>query len=463
VLRALSSLLVAVLALTSCARAPADRPRNAVVILLDTVRADHVSSYGYERKTTPAIDAFAGQGIVFETTVSSAPWTKPSICSLLDARQPGHAVGKDGNLTRSLVEAFRAAGIRTAAFTEGGFFSRFFAMDRGFAHFAEEEGPIQLARPGQPLQPNREPAGGIERTFAQARAWIGENGDEPFFAVIHTYEPHTPYTHDELARGLSPGGLRAPFTLDVVRRLQSGERVLTAAETEYVAALYDSDLANADRYVGEFLKFLDERGLARDTLVVVTSDHGEELGEHDPAYIGDHGHSLFDTLLRVPLILRDPTLAAAPARIATQVRLVDVLPTIADRMGVPIEVPVHGASLLPLIEGRETLDRPALIGWNSKGPPLLGLREGGYKYVARIPGAPGAGAQKRQPACQLYDLKADPAERENLCATHAKLVAALQATLNEHSAGLDLRQDLPGAEKVDERLVERLRSLGYVE
>ena len=460
---ALSRCIAAMLLIAGCSQRPqSDRPRNAVVILLDTVRADRLSCYGHARATTPAIDAFAAQGVVFEQVVSSSPWTKPSICAVLDARQPSHAIDEDGRLVRSLVESFRKAGIRTAAFTEGGFFSRYFDMDRGFEHFVEEEGEVQLIEPGETR--NEHPTGGIANTFALARAWLAEHKAQPFFAVIHTYEPHMPYTNGDFARALPRGRLPATFTFDLHPRVRSGELELTADEMEYVRALYDGDLLNTDRHVGAFLAFLEEQGLARDTVVVLTSDHGEELGDHDPDLIGDHGHSLHDSLVLVPLILRDPTATSAPKRIASQVRAIDILPTIAERMHVAIDVPIHGASLVPLIEGRQAQDRPALMGWNGKGPASVGMRDGSFKYIVHVPG----GAQNRilrhpSAPCQLYDLKRDPGEKNNLCASRPKLVEALQVTLKQRTSGLDLRQELPDAEAIDERLSERLRSLGYVD
>jgi arylsulfatase A-like enzyme len=459
----LARCLAVVLLLASCnQRSPGDRPRNAIVILLDTVRADRLSCYGNARATTPAIDAFAAQSVVFETVVSSSPWTKPSICALLDARQPGHAIDEDGRLERSLVESFRKAGVRTAAFTEGGFFSRYFDMNRGFDHFVEEEGAVQLLEPGEVR--NENPRGGIENTFALARAWLAEHKQQPFFVVIHTYEPHMPYLDREFARALSSGRLPATFTLDLLPRVRSGELELTADETEYVKALYDGDLRSTDRHVGAFLAFLGEQGLARNTLVVLTSDHGEELGDHDPDLIGDHGHSLHDALVLVPLIVRDPTATSAPRRIASQVRVIDILPTIAERMRVDVDVPIHGASLVPLIEGRREQNRPALMGWNGKGPASIGIREDGFKYIVHVPGGQRNKVLRHpSPPCQLYDLENDPGERHNLCASRPKLVAALQTTLRQRSAGLEVRQELPDGEAIDERLSDRLRSLGYVD
>jgi arylsulfatase A-like enzyme len=150
----------------SCSRE--HRPRGTVIIMLDTVRPDHLSCYGYERETSPVLARLAGRGVLFETVVSFAPWTLPSVASFLAGTRPGPGVFVQGRLQQSLAESFRDAGFATAAFTEGGFVSRFFGFDLGFADYHEEEGAVQLRGQGQPRNSN--PSGGIANTFRRAKA-----------------------------------------------------------------------------------------------------------------------------------------------------------------------------------------------------------------------------------------------------------------------------------------------------
>ncbi len=431
-----------------------------MLVLLDTVRADHVSAYGYARSTTPALDGLARSGVRFTQTVSQAPWTLPSVAALLAGRPPGHAL--DERLTSSIVERLRAAGIVTAAFTEGGFVSRAFGFDRGFAEFEEEEGAVRLVRSGEQVA-TADPQGGIAHTFGQAEAWLQRHRTDRFFLLVHTYEPHTPYTHHDFSAGLRAGTVGTAFSLDTITRLRSGALSLSADEIEYTKALYDGDILNADRHVAALLATLRAAGLAERTLVVVTSDHGEELADHYPANTGSHGHSLRDPLVMVPLIVADPTRRYPRREVTAQVRLIDVMPTIADLLGVPVEPPVEGRSLVPLMEGVETGDRVALIGNTRRGPPRAGVRAMGFKYVVTT--GPDATTPPLHPPPaerQLYDLTADAAERRNLAAERPALAAALHRLLDGVPGGRPASED-PVIADGDAALRDRLRSLGYID
>jgi arylsulfatase A-like enzyme len=249
----------------------------------------------------------------------------------------------------------------------------------------------------------------------------------------------------------------------MITRLRSGEITLDADEIAYTKALYDGDILNADRHVGALLASLRAAGLADRTLVVVTSDHGEELADHYPANTGTHGHSLRDPLVMVPLIVADPRRRYPLQEVSTQVRLIDVLPTVADLLGVPVEPPVEGRSLVPLMEGVETDDRVAVMGNTRRGPPRVGVRAMGFKYVVTTgPDATTPPLSPAPPERQLYDLTADRAERHNLAAERPELAAELQRLLD----GVPERQ--PGSEDTviedgDAALRDRLRSLGYID
>jgi arylsulfatase A-like enzyme len=447
-----------------CGRAEdtaAPRPlQGAVLILLDTLRADHVSCYGYPRPTTPTLDTLARSGVRFTQVVSPAPWTLPSVAAMLAGRPPGHALGE--RLSSSIVERLRAAGLETAAFTEGGFVSRAFDFDRGFAEFEEEEGAVRLVRPGEPVEAPG-PESGIAHTFSRAEQWLRRRRSERFFVLVHTYEPHTPYTHHDFSAGLRPGAVGTAFSLDMITRLRSGEITLDAGEIEYTKALYDGDILNADRHVGALLASLRAAGLADRTLVVVTSDHGEELADHYPANTGSHGHSLLDPLVMVPLIVADPTRRYPRQEVSAQVRLIDVLPTIADLLDVPVEPPVEGRSLVPLMEGGETGDRVAVMGNTRRGPPRMGVRAMGFKYVVTTgPDATTPPLSPAPPERQLYDLTADRAERHNLATERPALAAALHRLLDGVPEGQPVSENAI-IEDGDAALRDRLRSLGYID
>lgn len=435
--------------------------QGAVLVLLDTVRADHVSCYGYPRPTTPVLDALARSGVRFTQAVSQAPWTLPSVAALLAGRLPGDALAE--RLSSSIVERLRAAGLVTAAFTEGGFVSRAFGLDRGFIDFEEAEGAVRLARPGAQVEAAAGHGGGIAHTFGRAEDWLRRHRSDRFFLLVHTYEPHTPYTNHDFSAGLRPGVVGSAFSLDTLVRLRSGEITLDAEELEYAKALYDGDIRNADRHVEALLTALRELGLADRTLVVVTSDHGEELADHYPANTGSHGHSLRDPLIMVPLIVADPTRRYPVHEVTAQVRLIDVMPTIADLLGVAVEPPVEGRTLVPLMEGVETGARVAVTGHTRRGPPRAGVRAMGFKYIVRTgPDPTTPPLSPPPPERQLYDLRNDAAERRNVAGEHPALAAALDQLL-ENVPGARPGSEGSAIPVEDPALRERLRSLGYID
>ena len=250
-----------------------------------------------------------------------------------------------------------------------------------------------------------------------------------------------------------------------MKQLQSGRVTLNDAEVVYCKALYDGDLRTADHHVGRFLDSLEGLSLRERTLVVITSDHGEELNDHYPSRTGDHGHSLRDPQLLVPLVVHDPIHRFAVREVAAQVRLLDVMPTIAELLGVPIGRPLDGRSLVPLMTGEEKHDRIALSGQTRSGPQRTSLRCMGYKYIVTL--RPETGKHPplvpAPPPVQLYDLEADPREQLNLVSEKPELVLALDQLLQERFGAVlrDTGLELP--DEVDPGLVERLRSLGYVD
>jgi arylsulfatase A-like enzyme len=448
-----AAFLALLLGLPSCAP---ERPRNAVLIVLDTLRADRLSAYGNPRATSPALDALAQRGVLFERVVSNAPWTLPAMTALLTSEYPSGRSYRDG-LQRSLVEKLREAGFATVAFTEGGFVSRRFGFEQGFELFREHDAAVRVKDPGAAIK-------GIETTFAWAKEWLDRHGRErPFFLMLHTYETHVPYRRRTWVRDLEPGRLGSTYEVDFALFVSGNQTTFDDAELAYLRALYDGGVSEADRQVGELLAKLAELGLARETLVAVTSDHGEDLGDRIPMRPGNHGHTLYDEQLLVPLILHDPTLRHSGKRIAAQVRLVDVLVTFCDRLGLPPEKDRHGRSLVPLMTGAESEDRLAFLEVPPtallRHEPRSGIRSGRFKLIE----SPGAGGR---PQLEVYDLAADPAEHSNLAAADPERARALARELEElraRLAALGPARYRPRHGAQDPAQEERLRSLGYLE
>lgn len=438
--------------LVSCA--PAGPAPGLVLVVLDTLRADRLGCLGNPRPSSPHLDALAREGVLFEGAVATSSWTLPSMAALLSGRVPTGAVF-DRRLRRSLVEQLSAAGFETAAFTEGGYVSAAFGLDRGFALFREQEGEVRLLGGGATG------GGGIERTFARAAAWLRQVGDRPFFLLVHTYEVHAPYRRRHFASGPPPPGLGPTFELSDVVRIRRGQLALGRREREYLAALYDGGVLEADRHVGALLAELRRLRLDARTTVAVTSDHGEDLGGRFPRFAGDHGHALYEEQIRVPLLLRGPDLPAG-LRIPDPVRLVDLLPTLLDLAGVEVPEGLEGRSLLPLLRGASAPPPDTLLRTTGEAgkPARVGLRTERFKLLVSDPLA-----RPRTPAVELFDLERDPGERENLAAARPALRDELRqrleaARVRERAEGPP-RYALP--EELPPELESRLRALGYLD
>jgi arylsulfatase A-like enzyme len=439
-----------------------------------------MSVYGGPRPTTPVLDQLARDGVVFEQAVSNSTWTLPAVSGLLSGRYLSAAVLKRG-LRVSLVEDLRAAGWATAAFTEGGYVSRAFGMDRGFQTFREQaHGIAPILAPPEAEAPKDEPGPAasqadlsavepgraVEETFELAGQWLEDHGrDGPFFLMVHTYEPHVPYLRHTFTSGMDRGGLQESFEVLSAAVVRTGALTLSDAAIEYIRALYDGGLAEADRHLGRLLARLDALGLADDTLIVVTSDHGEDLAERDPPWPGSHGYALYDELSLVPLVLYDPTRRYPLKRVRTQVRTIDTMRTVLDLLEVPVSGKVGGQSLLPVMLGDEIVDRPAFIRLRreSKGlrREMYGLRAGARKLVVE-PRDPDTGAGGR---VSFFDLNKDPGERDDLGLESSPRVARMRTQLRYIRAAVDSegQPDFRAKLEAADSTVDELRALGYVE
>ena len=414
--------------------------QNVVLISIDTLRFDHVGLYGAERGVTPVLDGLGARGVVFDQAVAQAPWTIPSHATMLTSLYPSVLgvgpyadPGKLSDAAVTLAEVFRERGFATAAVT-GGYVSQALGFDQGFDSFRET--------PGEPT---------MARAVNLAVQWLDQRDPaRPFFLFLHTFEVHQYRPHarfrelwvrpyDGPLRELEsvPAFVQDPANLPRVRAL-GGE------DWRYLRDLYDACLASVDYEIGRLLDGLEARGLRETTLVVVTSDHGEEFGEHGGS---GHGYTLFDENLRVPLLMSHPSLPAR--RVAQQVRLLDLAPTLAELAGPPAPALWQGTSLVPLFGGA-SLSLPAFVEHAHR--PLKAVREDGAKYVV----------DARGPRL-LFDLAGDAAERENLAGADSgrerRLCAALRAFVAAGAA--DERWRATPDPSGGEALRGTLQDLGY--
>jgi arylsulfatase A-like enzyme/tetratricopeptide (TPR) repeat protein len=388
---------------------------SVLLITIDTLRADALRCYGHPTAETPWIDRLASGGVRFERAHAQNVVTLPSHANILSGRYPlDHGVRDNAGFrfpagTETLATILKGKGYRTGAFVSAFPLDSRFGLNRGFDVYDDHLGDTEVS-PAFHMEERRGPL-----TVAAAKRWLGTAGEQPFFAWIHLYEPHAPYEPPE------PWASR--FREDP----------------------YHGEVSAADAALEPLLAPILGAGAEGRTLVVLTADHGESLGQHGET---THGTFAYEPTLRVPLILYAPRLFA-PRVAKDPVRHVDILPTILDALALPLPGDLPGRSLLDLVAGRpaaaqssyfEALSAVATRGW----APLYGVIQGGMKYIDL-------------PIPELYDLAADPEEAHNLAGSQPPTLERMRAHLAQLRAqdrGLE-----PEAETAEVR--ERLRSLGY--
>jgi arylsulfatase A-like enzyme len=448
---------------------PASRPQNAginvLLITVDALRSDHLSSYGYSRKTSPSIDELASKGVSFDVAFTYWPKTRGSFAAMftsLYASQHGLTV-RDRDLpefNETLAEVFQKAGYRTSAALDNGNLDSRLGFAQGFEAYEETWTP-----------PER---GEIERTEVITRLaeeFLAKKDDpRPFFLWLHYVNPHTPYDPPEelLSRfssdGLVPRGSVLPevvgFHGGVNRKLaRPGAR----SWGDYVDR-YDAEILLADQHIGRVLKSLNESPHAGKTIVALTSDHGESLGEHD--YFFDHGDDLFNPSLRIPLILFFPGFLPAGERVSSPVSSLDLFPTLLDLAQLPFPAGppgLQGSSMLPLVRGTKTRLKDFLFFQNDRH--LTAISNGRLKLV-HYPGAEASAG-----CLELYDMYRDPEETEDRYREAGARVGPLEAELSSFRTRTVAWQQETTAKRAparaDEALSEatrrNLEALGYIE
>jgi arylsulfatase A-like enzyme len=454
------------------ATAPPDAP-DVVLVVVDSLRADHVSSYGYSRPTTPHLDALAREGVLFENAVSQAPWTGASVASLLTGLQPSvHgldagprwvAMPASGGLpfvvqrkmhgsAETLPEVLRAHGYRTAGFVSNVYLNSVFGFGRGFDVYQDDHADYSedvLLRKRRGDETNRRVA-----------AWLATRPREPFFLLVHYNDPHWPYDPPPPHGAAWVAGYRGPLTPeDTAFVAESEGRVvdLDRKDLEYLVGLYDGEVAFADANVGALFAQLRGAGLQRSVLAVVTADHGEEFLDHGST---SHGYTLFEEQLHVPLVMRLPGVLPA-RRVRQQVRLIDVMPTVLDLAGIGgDETRLQGESLAALARGSADHGPGDAFSEAPLRGALRSLRTGtGWKLVEDL----------QRGGRLVFDLVRDPHERTDLSARDpaaaralARRAARQAAACRARRATLDLEGPTPAPVVVDEALRKRLEALGYV-
>jgi len=427
---------------------------DLLLISIDTLRADHLPSWGYPRDTAPFLASLAERGTLFEHAIAPAPSTTPSHMSLFTALQPSvhgllgnAALGELPRGVRTLAEVLRDAGFATGAVTEGGGVALHLGFERGFDAFVENPVPIPH-RPG--LQ--------APVTFERGRQWLRAQRDRRSFLFLHTYEVHGPYRAPDTYAGL--------FTQD-----PPGLEPRPGLRPHQRPVHYDREIRFVDDELRRLVDALEAEGLLARTLLVLTSDHGEEFLDH--GWIG-HGATLPEEVLRVPLLLVGPGIPAG-RRIAEPVGLVDLAPTLLELLGAPPLSAVMGRSFAALLRGDPAAGsfeaRPLFsetwfeAGFGAEGPkpvpqPSYAVRLGSRKLV-RLRDGDGF-------RYAYYDLASDPTERRDRYAADPDAAADLRALLDAYPGRVEqlreaLAQKRGAGGTLDPERESQLRALGYLD
>jgi arylsulfatase A-like enzyme len=435
--------LAAGLALTAgCGPSRPAPPQRLVLISVDTLRADHLGSYGYGRPTSPGIDALAREGVLFEDVSAPSPWTLPSHASLLTGLYPSrHGLKAHDRYLPSTVPTLAAllgrAGFVTAGVVNSYNLGPRFGLDRGFQEFVYVEEVADQVEPST-------------RITDQAMAWLRQHRDRRLFVFVHYYDVHSDYRsrprYEE--QFVSPYQGRADGTTAQLMAFREGRGRLDDKDAAHLIDLYDAGIRQMDDEVHRLVSFLRDEKLLDGTLLVLTSDHGEEFLERGGVL---HGRTQFQEVMRVPLLMRGPGLPAG-RRDPAPASLLDVMPTVLGLLG--IEGP-------PSLDGEDLLrqggaDRRAgryLFGeadHNNAEPDVTrAVRHLGYKlHFNRLTG-------RRE----LFDLSRDPGEGVDRAASEPAVTADLRARLERF---MQIRGEAAPPSRPTPEEIEKLRSLGYL-
>ena len=423
---------------------------NVVVYLIDTLRADHLGCYGYEKNTSPNIDQFAGDSVLFELPVAQSSWTRSAIASIFSGQttRQHRVIGREDALAPSIVtlaESLQEAGYRTGGITTNGNVSARFGFAQGFDQYK--------VIPHQPQSPGRS-----EDVTKEAFHWLDRSSDErPFFLYLHTQDPHAPYSPAARFRERFAPSVRDPER-GAVKTVSSLRGYALAPADDLrndLINLYDGEIANNDASFGDLIRELKSRGIYKSSLIVLVSDHGEEFYDHGG---WSHGQSLFSEQLRVPLLIKFPENWQAGSRIGSVTQHVDILPTILAQVLGEARPELAGRDLRALISSEDPQDPEAVLSYihidRVKGEAVIA---DGFKLIRHLR----YDWFVRQPPMLLYDVKKDKSDQRNL--VHSRPVRAgwLRTVLKEQqSAGAAAVQAAPKAD-IPDKVYEQLRALGY--
>jgi arylsulfatase A-like enzyme len=423
-----------------------------VLVSIDDLRADHLGVYGHVRKTSPAIDALGRRGTVFRDASATAPWTLPSHLSIMTSLHPSeHGINFEpdfdpdvaglpvlGDHFVTLAERFKAHGYRTVAFTNGTYVRGHLGFGQGFDRYFETSH-----------------ADAVPILKKELSHWLQRRGATPFFVFLHVFKVHLPF-RPPLAtlRELEAKPELGRFGVFDFYRVQSGKRDLTPKLREQLKLLYDAEIRYTDTLIKALIDELTTLGLIDETLIVITSDHGEEFGEHGSL---GHGGTLYEEVLRIPLMIAGPGVAQ-DRFVDAPVSTLDIMPTLLDLAGIPLDPGYSGRSLLPWLdlrppgpEDERNLPRTFIAEVIDDGDQLISFRRGDHKAIFNLD----------RGSAELYDLATDPGETSDRSETEPAIMETFRTLLDDYLERVADNQPAQEFVPIDERMREELRAFGY--
>lgn len=408
---------------------------NIILISVDTLRADHLGCYGYKKNTSPHIDKFSKESILFKQNIAHAPTTLPSHASIFTSLIPSHHGSFHTPLSEdvlTMAEILKLQGYKTVSFNDGGYVSAKFGFDQGFDLYDSFL---------------KAPQGTFKNRVNKAIRWIKENHPDKFFLFLHTYEVHHPYTPKEkyltLFEDDYSGNLPSDISVDLLRDINEKKLAIHQEDKSHIINTYDAEIRSMDESFSELLNFLKEYNLYDTTLIIFTSDHGEEFGEH--GLMSWHGVTLFDEVLHIPLIIKFPNSTFSNTIVRQQVGSIDILPTLLDVIGIETSDIFEGSSLVDSIKGKKISSYVVSeIGKQEKS-----IRTESLKYY------------RKHSSEMLFDLIKDPLEQNDISYNHLNKTAKLKKELESF---LDKRPQIFNKDQpnIDKKTLEVLKALGYI-
>ena len=424
------------------ASAPPKSDRSIILISLDTLRADYIGLYGYRKhRTSPTLDAFARESVVFDASMVTEPVTLTSHMGLMTGLYPHHhGVSDTSKLPAgiaTLAERLRGFGYATRAHADGGYMRPRWGIDRGFDHYRGNQ------------------RRGARRVFKEPRTWIREHQNRPFFLFLHVYDAHNVgkgprYVAKRPFRGLFSRRLRSRSTAAVVKSMVP-HFLATDRDKAFIRATYAESVRDLDAQIRDLFAFLKRRGVWDDALIILWSDHGEGLFDH-----GTFGHDqVFEHTARSVLMMKVPGVEGG-RRVASVVREIDILPTILELVGAPPVEGIDGRSFAALLRGEATHEGFAITKLTRSTKRLFSLRTDTHRYIW----------DGNTNESFLFDHRVDPDETQNLSPSGGDLEAGLHvrvlAWMEEYDSTMATRAQAQPAVPLDAETRDALEALGYL-